>query len=726
MSTSDLPLMESGSPLGAGNVGVASSAGEELANTVVASASSVETGRAAVAVVSLLRIGRYEIEREIARGGMGVVYQAYDRELDRRAALKIIKSGVLADAQEIERFQVEAQAAARLDHPGIVPVFEVGRQDGQQFLAMAFVDGQSLWDRVKEAPLEADEAARIMQQVAAAVQSAHDRGIVHRDLKPQNILLTKDGRPRVTDFGLAKLQESNSHLTETGQTLGTPGFMPPEQAKGVTEQIGPLSDVYSLGATLYCLLTGRPPFQAANKLDTLLQVVEQSPVPPRQFNPRIPVDLETICLKCLEKSPAQRYPTAAEMADELGRFLRGEPIQARPLSYVHRCGRWCQRNPVVSGLAATLMTSLLIGTAVSIYFALLAGQRAVRAEEGTRIAVETLESVVFQMQEKLQSIPAAREARKEILSKAMEELQKLSQMQVQSQRVDIGTAVVLVRFATLIMDAGADAKLGTLATAEANLQRASEIYARCSADDPANIKIRSDWAFALMKGADLAVTMKNPARARELIPQSLALYEQLQIDAPDKSADWTKQRSQLLAIKGDLLEMSGDLSGAQAAFREAKQLALSLRSQDPDNSDYVDLLIFGLEKEADVTFAIGDIPAARELYVENLKLNQDYLNSSPTDPIRMMSVSICYERMGDFESHLGRDAVALDYFEREFEITLQAIEADPKNQRYRDELRTAISKLSQQYAKLNRGEEAGLIEKRVQERLAKSGLGNQP
>jgi predicted Ser/Thr protein kinase len=220
------------------------------------------------------RIENYEIVEEIARGGMGVVYKAIDGQLDRIVALKTIKSGELANAEQVRRFQLEAKAAAQLDHPGIVPVYEVGQHGNQHFLTMAHIEGKSLWQRVKEQPLKPELAARMMQQVAEAIQHAHSKGIIHRDVKPQNILVTKSGQPKVTDFGLAKRQERDSSLTATGQVLGTPSFMPPEQVKGKTDETGPLSDVYSLGATLYCLLTGRPPFQAATVLETMQQVVE--------------------------------------------------------------------------------------------------------------------------------------------------------------------------------------------------------------------------------------------------------------------------------------------------------------------------------------------------------------------------------------------------------------------------------------------------------------------
>jgi WD40 repeat protein/tRNA A-37 threonylcarbamoyl transferase component Bud32 len=329
--------------------------------------------------------GDYELLEEIARGGMGVVFKARQTSLNRIVALKMILSGQLASPEDVQRFRTEAEAAAQLDHPGIVPIFEVGQHEGQHYFAMGFVEGGSLAARVVEGPLPPRDAAKILRAVAVAVQYAHDHGVIHRDLKPGNVLLDKDGKPRVTDFGLAKLIESGSDLTGTGQILGTPSYMPPEQAAAQVSAISRLSDVYSLGAILYCLLTGRPPFQAANPLETLLQVQKQEPLPPWQLNPNIPRDLDTVALKCLDKSPARRYGSACDLAEELQRYLDGKPILARPVGIVERSWRWCRRNRIVAGLIGAVAMLLIAGTIISCYFAV---QAADRANEKANLAEE--------------------------------------------------------------------------------------------------------------------------------------------------------------------------------------------------------------------------------------------------------------------------------------------------------------------------------------------------
>jgi serine/threonine protein kinase len=295
----------------------------------------------------------YDLLQEIGRGAMGVVYKAWDPRLKRYVALKLMLGGEYATPVEFSRFRSEAQAAAGLSHRNIVPVYQVGAADGLPYFCMKFVEGTTLAARVSQGPLPPREAAQLVARIARAVEHAHRHGILHRDLKPSNVLIDEDDQPVVTDFGLAKRTHaggSGAGLTQTGVIVGTPSYMAPEQAVASSAEVGPASDVYSLGAMLYELLTGRPPFQAASAVDVLLLVRSEEAVRPRLLNPGIDADLELICLKCLEKSPVHRYPTAARLADDLDAFLQGEPVSARESSlayFVSRLFRETHHAPVM-------------------------------------------------------------------------------------------------------------------------------------------------------------------------------------------------------------------------------------------------------------------------------------------------------------------------------------------------------------------------------------------
>lgn len=304
-------------------------------------------------------VGDYELLEEIARGGMGVVYKARQVSLNRVVAVKMILAGQLATDEEVQRFRREAEAAANLKHTNIVAIHEVGQHDGQYYFSMDYVDGKNLAQLIKENSLHMTELIQILEKVADAIHWAHQRGTLHRDLKPANVLVDKDGEPHITDFGLAKRIDKKGDLTQIGTAMGTLAYMPPEQALGRWDIFGPTSEVYSLGAILYEMLTGRPPFVGGTSFETLRQLQESQPVSPRRRNPRVPPELDTICLKCLEKQLHGRYPTAHALAEELGRFLRQEPIHARPPSLPRKAWSWLQHHPwAITQVAAVLLLGL--------------------------------------------------------------------------------------------------------------------------------------------------------------------------------------------------------------------------------------------------------------------------------------------------------------------------------------------------------------------------------
>ncbi|HAF15664.1 MAG TPA: hypothetical protein DCK99_18605 [Blastocatellia bacterium] len=311
----------------------------------------------------LMDFGDYELLEEIGRGGQGVVYRARQKSLNRTVAVKVISLGPWATEAHLKRFRLEAEAAASLDHPRIVPIYEIGQRDGCCYFSMRFVEGGQLDDVVRHKPMPVRRAAELVAKLAHTVHYAHQRGILHRDIKPGNILIDANGEPHLTDFGLARLVEKESTITRTVEVLGTPSYMAPEQAAGQTEQLTTATDIYGLGAVAYQLLTGQPPFAGGTTYETIRQVLETEPRRPSLLNRAIDRDLETICLKCLQKEPTKRYGSAEALADDLERFLRDEPIRSRRISRSERLWRWCKRKPVIASLVAALILVVAVAFA---------------------------------------------------------------------------------------------------------------------------------------------------------------------------------------------------------------------------------------------------------------------------------------------------------------------------------------------------------------------------
>jgi serine/threonine-protein kinase len=362
------------------------------------------------AQAALPTVPGYEVQGVLGHGGVGVVYRARHLRLNRAVALKMLLAGPYARPEELERFLREAQAVAGLRHPNVVQVYDVGDADGRPYFTMELVEGGSLSQKLAGAPQPAAWAASLVATLAGAVHVAHQRGVVHRDLKPANVLLTEDGMPKVTDFGLARRLEEGGGLTLSGQPLGTPSYMAPEQARGEKGAIGPATDVYALGAILYELLTGRPPFRAETATATLQQVLTDEPVPPGRLNPAVPRDLQTICLKCLDKEPAQRYASALALAEDLRRFERREPITVRPAGTLERAAKWVRRRPTAAALLAAGVLMLAGITAAAVWYADDRARRHTEAQGRAKLANAALDDAEMHLKDlraKLDDAPQA-------------------------------------------------------------------------------------------------------------------------------------------------------------------------------------------------------------------------------------------------------------------------------------------------------------------------------
>jgi lipoprotein NlpI/predicted Ser/Thr protein kinase len=329
----------------------------------------------------LRQIAGYQVTGELGRGGMGVVYKAWQVQLKRTVALKMILPGAAPDADQVARFRREAEAVARMHHPNIVQIYEIGEHEGLPFFSLEFVDGGNLASQLRRSTRPPREAAELVETLARAMEAAHQNGIIHRDLKPANVLLMADGTPKITDFGLAKKLDEGAGPTVSGAIMGTPSYMAPEQAAGKTRLIGPAADIYALCAILYEMLTGRPPFKGPSLMETLAEVVSREPVSPSQLQPKVPRDLETICLKGLRKDLRQRYASARELAEDLRRFLEGRPIRARPVPTWERAYRWVRRRPTQAALIAASVLALLAGSVGALLYGMYEKQRATALQQ---------------------------------------------------------------------------------------------------------------------------------------------------------------------------------------------------------------------------------------------------------------------------------------------------------------------------------------------------------
>jgi tetratricopeptide (TPR) repeat protein/predicted Ser/Thr protein kinase len=522
--------------------------------------------------------GKYDLLEPIAKGGMGIVYKARQRGLNRIVAIKMILAGQFADQADIDRFYAEAAPAAALTHPNIVAIHEVGQEQGQHFFSMEYIEGQSLAALVQEDPLTPRRAAEFIITIAETMQFAHDSGIVHRDLKPSNVLLDKKLRPLITDFGLAKQVSNQSQLTMAGSIVGTPSYMSPEQAAGKIDEIGPWSDLYSIGAILYELVTGRPPFRAATPFETIRQVLDTEPVSPRQLNPSVPRDLETICLKCLQKERARRYATTQELADELGRYMRGEPIHARPIGQAARLWRLCKRHPITASAVASTLLMLAMTAVISSLAYIRTSAALAQSELRFRDAMDVVDKLFTRVSEDtLLNQPGMQPLRKDLLHEALSYYQKFLREGAEDPRVqdELGSAYFRVGLITEVLQSPS-AALPAYETARHIQQRLLAVRP----SDPPRLKALGD---TLNRLGSVQVVKKDFDAARKEFAEAVRIRGQLATAQPQVS-DYQRVLANTHMNIG-LAEMNaGELVKAREHFEEAQKIRERALAGDANNA----------------------------------------------------------------------------------------------------------------------------------------------
>ena len=653
----------------------------------------------------------YEILGELGRGGMGVVYKARQIKLDRLVALKMVLAGAHAGTEQLDRFLTEAQAVGQLKHVNIVQIYEVGEHDGLPYFSLEFVGGGNLAELLARKPMTPEDAATIVRVLAVAMADAHSRNIIHRDLKPANVLITEDGVPKITDFGLAKRLESDSGQTRSGTLMGTPNYMAPEQARGDTHAIGPLADVYALGVILYECITGRTPFVGASVVDTLQQVQNHEPVPPSRLQPKVPADLETICLKCLQKEPHKRYESAKELADDLGRFLAGESILARPIGLAERAWRWCKRNPAVAGLLSAVFLLLVTGTVVSTAMAWRISKEHTAAVAARELAVENAEKERVARERADQNAEEARQA------KALAD-QKAKDEQIAREQAD--KSAEEARQARTRADANAKVASDQAALALETLQILVDKVQKQLDDAPRTQKLKREILQSAMDGlkkvaghaekststeATMALAHMRMGHMFRQLGDTEAAFRQFELchaitqkraeAMPDRDASQSNLAATFTVLGDMSQELRRDMRAALDYYRKALAIRHRLYASPKGGEGKVDPLVAkqnlaeAYTRVAVVILRLGDPAGAIPDFEQALALREELTRDFPANEAMRQDLARTYNALGEVYFRVNDRAKALDYSGHCLDERERLLKAKPDSLRFKRELAAA-------------------------------------
>jgi len=626
----------------------------------------------------------YEIIGELGRGGMGVVYKAWQVGLKRVVALKVIRADAYAHQGAAARFHAEAEAAARFQHPNIVQVFEVGEHEGMGYLVLEYVAGGGLDRKLSASLPDPPHSAGLIETLARAIHFAHQRGIVHRDLKPANVLLTEEGIPKITDFGLAKLLERDQGLTQIGELLGTPSYMAPEQIRGMPRQITPATDVYALGAILYEMLTGRPPFKGTTPLSTLDQVSSHEPLAPGRIQRHTPRDLETICLKCLAKDPRRRYGTAWELADDLRRFLDRQPILARPTPLWERAWKWSRRRPGAAGVLFFVVAATLLSAVVGVYYnaRLRAAARAARAAEQAagasakaadrqrNAALNSLKELVFNVQEKLGQTPATRSIRQGVLNSAIAGLEEIARSTAESTP-DLSQAVAHQKLGDIFR------VIGRSGDARRHYDRSRDLAEALLAPAPDDLAVAEDLYQTYMGLGLLSITSRQYDDAKDQFRRVVDIAEAM---SANPAHDGGRQGLIEAYLQlGRAYSFALEYQTAETWFRKMQDLAAQWVALEPANNQAKDLLASSYRKLGDLQKFSRDYGAARQDYLRAISIGRQILTDEPGNSPFKEHLGVALDDLAGVARDQHQPGEARQLFREAQRLFSELVQADPQH-----------------------------------------------
>jgi tetratricopeptide (TPR) repeat protein len=664
-------------------------------------------GSAAEETVDLPAVAGYAVERELGRGAFGVIYLARQQRTNRPVAVKMLLQAACTQPELVARFLFEGEIIAGLKHPNIVQLHEIGTHAGRPFLVLEYVEGGSLRDQVQGQPLPPRQAAALLETLARAVHAAHLRGVVHRDLKPANILRDRDGTPKVTDFGIAKHLEGDGGWTQTGLLVGTPSYMAPEQATQAAGRLGPAADVWALGVILYELLTGRLPFTGDTQTAVLLQVREAEPRPPRSWQPQAPRDLEVVCLRCLRKDPAQRFASAEALAEELRRFLAGEPIRSRPVGPVERAFLWARRHPAVALLSACLagVTVLAFGLVTWQWRVALdqkqqAEHHRREAEANLAMARQAVDDYCLKVSAD-QRLLGNRPLRQELLRTAVPFYEQFLQRRSDDPavRAELGRASLRLAEVT--------EQIGDVQQALTRAEQAVDFFAALARDYPGEPDYQRELATSHRGCGTLYGVVGRTADAETAYRQALAIFQQV---AESRSSDPAAEDEVATTYQNLawLRARTGKAAGAEEAFGEALRLRRSLVRRDPENAEYQRRKIAGNLTTLGLLYRdLGRAGDAVKVYQEAAAILRRLVKGHPDESADQDALARCLNNLGITYFDLNRMAEAERDYREALAIQRRVVERQPEVLAYQSMLGKVLDNLGNACKRLNKLQDAG-------------------